>query len=625
MPDTTKRKFQLISIRYENVRGFYDATLPLEKEKALIIGRNHAGKTSALKLLAWLINDANPDRLFNNDSLSPEEQALLLPLRSARHRARRVTLTVRISDGRTARKFECDGNDATLRIGFRVSGTPSAFIQLGHPGRKNGSKSHENAKELLNRIQKTYSVILVPSARDAKSSQFQKRFQDLFKDKLAKRVLHPGTQSGATAEHRKVVETTKSLKELSESVLNPTLSELTQSLPGGLLKSPILDFNEDGTDQALLEWMLDQVKLKLTTGDHDDLGVEPADVGAGLQSVLDIAAASVILGEGNKSFIVAVEEPEAFLHPSLQRIVARKLLSEEYGYKTLVSTHSPILVEEAKYGSILLAVGGKIYKPRREQNTRRSDIHTALLNGQGAEMVFATSVLLVEGEGDRIFFEGLRRRLAIRDPSGRVENLFVIQVGGSDNFSPWIKLIHALNGGKTKSPLAFIIAPDGDATNSTRKALEDNNIGIGQDIMQKLKDAENEFKANNFEKWQSLLSEINGKFSDSTSLVPVCFLNGDLESSIFSGLPSERCENLADSIGVVFKNKDAFIKAMGSKAVDGKAGKGNKAPYMRKQIAEEIKFSELSDNIKLVLRRWLVNAGISDKEARSILIEKNEK
>ena len=620
----TKRKFELISIRYENVRGFYDATLPLEKEKILIVGRNHAGKTSALKLLAWLINDADPNRLFNNDSLTQEEQTLLLPSRSARHRARRITLTVRISDGRTARKFECDGNNATLRIGFRVSGVPSAFIQLGQPGRKSGSRSHGKAKELLKRIQENCSVILVPSARDAKSSQFQKRFQNLFKDKLAERVLHPGTPSGATSEHRKLLEAVKKLKELSEFILNPTLNELTQSLPGGLLESPLLGFNEDGIHQALLEWVLNQTNFKLITGDHDNSGVEPADVGAGLQSVLDIAAASVILKESDKSFIVAVEEPEAFLHPSLQRIVARKLLSEKYGHKTLVSTHSPVMVEEAKYESILLAADRKIYRPKQEQDRTRSDIHTALLSGQGAEMIFATSVLLVEGEGDRTFFEGLRRRLAIRDPSGRVENLFVIQVGGSDYFSPWIKLLHALNGGKTKGGLDFLIAPDGDAIKSTIEALGDNNIGISKEVIRKLEDAGNEFKGKNFKKWQSLLSEINGEFSDSTSSVPVCFLNGDLESSIFLHLPSERCENLADSIEVVFENKNAFIKRMGSKAVDGKAGRGNKAPYMRKQIAEEIKFSELSDNIKLVLRRWLSNAGFSDKDAKS-LIEKGKK
>ena len=103
-------KIELVSISYQNVRGFYDATLPLENEKTLIIGRNHAGKTSALLLLAWLINDADPDRLFRNDELNEQERNLLLPARSARHKARRITLTVNISHGSMARKFKADPN-----------------------------------------------------------------------------------------------------------------------------------------------------------------------------------------------------------------------------------------------------------------------------------------------------------------------------------------------------------------------------------------------------------------------------------------------------------------------------------------------------------------------------------
>ena len=125
-------KIELVSIRYQNVRGCYDTTLPLENDKTLIVGRNNAGKTSALLLLAWLINDADPGRLGCNEELNEQERNLLLPARSAQHRARRITLTVKIQDGRTARSFDADhNNNAMLRIGFHVSGTPTAFIQLG--------------------------------------------------------------------------------------------------------------------------------------------------------------------------------------------------------------------------------------------------------------------------------------------------------------------------------------------------------------------------------------------------------------------------------------------------------------------------------------------------------------
>ena len=57
-------EIELVSVQYQNVRGFYDATLPLDNSKSLIVGRNHAGKTSAFLLLSWLINEANPDRLL---------------------------------------------------------------------------------------------------------------------------------------------------------------------------------------------------------------------------------------------------------------------------------------------------------------------------------------------------------------------------------------------------------------------------------------------------------------------------------------------------------------------------------------------------------------------------------
>ena len=604
-------------------RGFYDATLPLVNEKTLIVGRNHAGKTSALLLLAWLINDADPDRLYHNDELNEQERNLLLPARSAPHRARRITLTVRILDGRKARKFEAGPNSvATLRIGFRVSGTPMAFIQLGQAKRDSGADSDLRAKDLLNCIQDIYSVVHIPSARDARSLQFQNRFRNLYRDRLAERALHPGKQAGSTTERRQIVRTTTSLQRMAKALLDPTLQKLSESLPAGLLQSPKLTF-KDGTEQAVIDWILDQITLKIVTGDHDDIGVEPPDVGAGLQSVLDIAAASVILGENNKKLVVAVEEPEAFLHPSLQRAIARKLLSGKYGDKTLVSTHSPILVEEAKYENLLLAVNGTIRVPKREDDTKRSEIHTALLNGQGAEMIFASSVLLVEGEGDRAFFEGLRRRLAKGDSSGRVDNLFVIQVGSKTSFGPWIKLLNALNSGSVAGLYNYLIVPDSDATSEAKRALHESNISMPKNAHGELENARRKFEDDDFVGWCKDMKAVNEILSKSTSLVPLCFLEGDLEWAMFSDLSSDKCKELADFLGIEFKDKDAFIRKLGSKAIDGQVvNSPKKQPYLRKQVAENIALTDLSRNVKSILLRWLTNAGFKRQEAENLLRDK---
>ena len=612
-------EIELVSIRFQNVRGFYDATLPLDNTKSLIVGRNHAGKTSAFLLLSWLLNEASPDRLLNNDKLTEEECDLLLPARTARHTARRILLTVQFLDGRIARPFDPIGDKmAMLRVGFRISGTPSAFVQLGEARRDSGSESEQKAAQLLERLQDLYSVVHIPSARDASSEQFRARFRNLFRDKLAERALHPGKQSGSTTEFKKIVSTSQSLKDLATDLLDPLLKSLAESLPNGLLQSPSLDFRE-GTERSVVDWMVDQVVLKLITGEHDDEGVHPPSVGAGLQSVLDIAAASVILGQGDKRLIVAVEEPEAFLHPSLQRTIARRLLSQHYGYKTFVSTHSPILVSEAKYEELLLAVDQRIRVPRREADQRRSEIHTALLSGQGAEMVFAASVLLVEGEGDLAFFEGLRRRLAEDDTSGRVDNLYVIHVGSSTSFGQWLKLLLALNSGGGDQPTKYLVVPDGDATSEILRAFRESGHDVDGEAVSRLREARQSFLNGQFDRWRSELHQANKVMSSPGTASPLCFFEGDLEWAMFSELTEDRCEEVANMIDMEFGDKGAFVKRMGSKVIDGKGRKKNKAPHLRRQVGEKISFSEISANVNQVLVRWLTNGNFDRKEAKRLI------
>jgi hypothetical protein len=68
-------------------------------------------------------------------------------------------------------------------------------------------------------------------------------------------------------------------------------------------------------------------------------------------------------------------------------------------------------------------------------------VNTALMTGYGAEMAFAHAVLLVEGDGDRLYFESLRRRLAKKSKTGAIDQLYVVPTGGKTAFAPWLRML----------------------------------------------------------------------------------------------------------------------------------------------------------------------------------------
>jgi hypothetical protein len=119
--------------------------------------------------------------------------------------------------------------------------------------------------------------------------------------------------------------------------------------------------------------------------------------------------------------------------------------------------------------------------------------------------------------------------------------------------------------------------------------------------------------------WRSSLKDANEIFSRTNIRFPLRFLEGDLEFAIFSGLPGNVCKQWANAWSVTFENKLAFIKKMGSKAIDGKGGDKLKHPYMRKQIAEKIRFSHLSESVIDVLNSWLISAEFKENEAKELL------
>jgi putative ATP-dependent endonuclease of the OLD family len=231
-----------------------------------------------------------------------------------------------------------------------------------------------------------------------------------------------------------------------------------------------------GLAPTQLDTLLKALRLLIDGGSR---GIGDASVGTANLIFLTLKSLELdrLIQEGERDHtFFAVEEPEAHLHPHVQRLVYRYFLQDtgieaedsRANLTTVVTTHSPHIASVAPIRSVLLlredgtthATVAKSAAHASLSVTDQRDLQRYIDVTRG-EIYFARGVVLVEGDAELFLVPAFAETLGM--PLD-VLGISVCSVNGT-NFTPYAKLI-----GPSGLDIPFVILTDFD-TNGTRPPL----------------------------------------------------------------------------------------------------------------------------------------------------------
>lgn len=293
------------------------------------------------------------------------------------------------------------------------------------------------------------SLRVLPALRDAETSLRSPRSP--LRRLINRSNVDPGVLADVASQIDVAATALTDSGELSS--VSAAISDRLEAMVGGMFAVP--------TSLGVLSTKPEQLlrSMRLFIDSERRRGIEQASLGTANLLYLTLLLEDISAQQAADEIVelmLAVEEPEAHLHPHVQRVLFRHLLQEDRAL--VVTTHSPHIASVTPLASLLL-----LRESEGSSSAYRADTAALTVNETAdieryldvtrAEILFARTVILVEGLTELYLVPAFAREAGMDlDAHG----ITVCSVHGTD-FAPYVRLL-----GKEALDIPVVVITDGD-------------------------------------------------------------------------------------------------------------------------------------------------------------------